>query len=268
MKDSKAMKIWNLLYPICIYFVVTSVSIIILNFLLPETTNSKLFRQLLTSIAAFPFLLSFYRQDQKSRNEWKKQPYWKMMKIRPADFFWMFVTGGCFAVALNNLFGMMRLGDYSASYAEITKTFYTGRLLLEIFALCMVIPIVEELLYRGIVYKRAVDWLGARYAAVVSALIFGLIHMNLVQFIYASLFGLLLAYFAEVTGNLTGAIAAHMAANLTSVLRTETRVFAFLDQSMIVQVLATVLLALIAAAGVFGIWRRNGGVKNNSEEEN
>lgn len=162
----------------------------------------------------------------------------------------------------------MRLGDYSASYAEITKTFYTGRLLLEIFALCMVIPIVEELLYRGIVYKRAVDWLGARYAAVVSALIFGLIHMNLVQFIYASLFGLLLAYFAEVTGNLTGAIAAHMAANLTSVLRTETRVFAFLDQSMIVQVLATVLLALIAAAGVFGIWRRNGGVKNNSEEEN
>lgn len=268
MKDSKAIKIWNLLYPICIYFVVTSVSIIILDYFLPETANSKLFRQLLTSIAAFPFLFSFYKQDQASRNEWKNKPDWKRMKIRPADFFWMFVTGGCFAVALNNLFGMMRLSDYSASYAEVTKTFYTGRLLLEISALCIVIPIAEELLYRGIVYKRAADWLGARYAAVVSALIFGLIHMNLVQSLYASLFGLLLAYFVEAAGNLTGAIAAHMAANLTSVLRAETEVFAFLDQSLIVQVLVTVLLALIAAAGVSGIWQRNGGVKNKLEGEN
>ena len=60
MKESKAMKIWSLLYPVCIYFVVTSVSIIILDYLLPETANSKLFRQLLTSLAAFPFLFSYY----------------------------------------------------------------------------------------------------------------------------------------------------------------------------------------------------------------
>ena len=34
--------------------------------------------------------------------------------------------------------------------------FYTGRLMLEILALCIVIPIVEELLYRGIVLQRCV----------------------------------------------------------------------------------------------------------------
>ncbi len=242
MKESKAMKIWSLLYPVCIYFVVTSVSIIILDYLLPETANSKLFRQLLTSLAAFPFLFSYYREDQKSRGKWKKREYFHMIRIKPADFLWMFLTGACFAVALNNLFGM---------------TFYTGRLALEFLSLCVVITIVEELLYRGIVYKRAADWLGIRCAIVVSAVIFGLIHMNLVQFIYASLFGLLLAYFAETAGNLTGAIAAHMAANLTSVLRAETRVFAFMDRSPAVQVMMTIVLALIAAAGVFYVRRKN-----------
>ena len=256
MKESKAMKIWSLLYPVCIYFVVTSVAIIILDYLLPETTNSKLFRQLLTSLAAFPFLLSYYRQDQKSRGAWKNREYFRMMRINPVDFLWMFLIGACFAIALNNLFGMMHLSDYSVSYTEIAKTFYTGRLALEFLALCVVIPIVEELLYRGIVYKRAADWLGVRYAVVVSAVIFGLIHMNLVQFLYAALFGLLLAYFVEVTGNLTGSVAAHMAANLTSVLRAETRVFAFMDRSLAVQVLVTVVLASVTVVGVFRIWKK------------
>lgn len=257
MKESKAMKMWSLLYPVFIYFVVTSVAIIILDYVLPETTNSKLFRQLLTSLAAFPFLLSYYRQDQKSRGAWKSREYFRMIRIKPADFLWMLLIGACFAIALNNLFGMMHLSDYSVSYTEITKTFYTGRLALEFLALCVVIPIVEELLYRGIVYKRAADWLGIRCAVVVSAVIFGLIHMNLVQFLYAALFGLLLAYFVEVTGNLTGAVAAHMAANLTSVLRAETKVFAFMDKSLAVQVLVTVVLALVAAAGIFRIWQKH-----------
>ena len=257
MKESKAMKIWSLLYPVCIYFVVTSVAIILLDYVLPETTNSKLFRQLLTSLAAFPFLLSYYRQDQKSRGAWKYREYFRMMRINLVDFLWMFLIGACFAIALNNLFGMMHLSDYSVSYTEIAKTFYTGRLALEFLALCVVIPIVEELLYRGIVYKRAADWLGVRYAVAVSAVIFGLIHMNLVQFLYAALFGLLLAYFVEVTGNLTGAIAAHMAANLTSVLRAETRVFAFMDRSLAGQVLVTVILVLVAVVGIFRIWKKN-----------
>ncbi len=262
MKQSKAMKIWNLLYPICIYFVVTTVAIIILDYVLPETTNSKLFRQLLTSLAAFPFLLNYYRQDQKFRGEWKPGAYVSMIKIKPLHFLWMVLIGACFAIALNNLFGMLHLSEYSASYEQVEKTFYTGRLALELAALCIVIPIVEELLYRGIVYKRAADWIGARRAIVVSAVIFGLIHMNLVQFIYASVFGLLLAYFVEVTGNLTGAVAAHMAANLTSVLRAETQVFAFMDESRVVQSFMTIVLALIAGAGVFGIWRQSGSVKN------
>lgn len=80
--------------------------------------------------------------------------------------------------------------------------------------------------------------------------------MNLVQFIYASIFGLLLAYFTEVTGNLTGAAAAHMAANLTSVLRAETNAFDFLDQNPVIRTVSMLGLFLISAAGIFCIVRQ------------
>lgn len=247
-QQSKSVKIWNLIYPVFIYFAVTTIALFVLDFILPETLDSKLFRQMLTSLAALPFLYSFYHQDKKLRE--------KPQKAQAADTAVMFFVGGCFAMAWNNLLGMVHIADYSASYSQVEETFYTGKLALEIAALCVIIPIVEELLYRGIVYGRAKDWLGARYAVIVSAVIFGLIHMNLVQFIYASVFGLLLAYFMEVSGNLFGAAAAHMAANLTSVLRAETKIFAFMDAGFINQIVITAALAAAAGAGIFWLQRQ------------
>ena len=167
----------------------------------------------------------------------------------------MFFTGGLLALALNNLLGLARIAEHSAAYRQVEQTFYTGRLALEIFALCAVIPLVEELLYRGIVYGRLRRWLGAAPAMLLSALIFGLIHMNLAQFIYASLFGLILAFFVDRTGSILGAFAAHMAANLTSVLRAETGAFAFMDQNLTVQLALTAAFMQLSLLGIFFLLR-------------
>ena len=110
-------------------------------------------------------------------------------------------------------------------------------------------------MYRGIVYGRLRRWLGAVPAMLLSALIFGLIHMNLAQFIYASLFGLILAFFVDRTGSILGAFAAHMAANLTSVLRVETGAFAFMDQNLTVQLALTAAFMQLSLLGVFFLLR-------------
>lgn len=242
MRQSKSMRIWSILYPIGIYYVVTTVVLFILDFFLPETADSQLLRQLITSLAALPFLYSFYRQDQ--------MPCKKSLTKPEVRFFPAFLTGGCFALALNNLLALIHIEEFSASYGRVSETFYTGRIVLELVALCVVIPVVEEMLYRGIVYGRIRGWLGTSAAVIGSALIFGAVHMNLVQFVYASVFGLLLAYFAETEGNLWGAVAAHMAANLTSVLRTETELFAFMEKSRAVYFCTTIVLFAAAGAGV------------------
>lgn len=250
MKQSVAMRVWNILYPVFIYYVVTIAAIAILDLFLPETTDSKLFRQLLTSFAALPFLYSFYRQDVSVRDP-KEVKKWNFRTVGI-----IFVTGGCFAIAWNNLLGLIHIAEYSRAYKQVETTFYTGRMILEVIALCVVIPVVEELLYRGIVYGRLKDWLGCRTAIVASAVIFGLVHMNLVQFVYAAVFGLLLAYFAEVSGNLSGPVAAHAAANLTSVLRAETGVFGWMDGRTDRMIAGMVLLFGIAGVGVFSLRRK------------
>lgn len=255
LSQSRGMKLWDVLYPVCIYFVVTAVTAILLDYVLPESVDSRLLRQLLTSFAALPFLYSFYRQDVRMQGELSMGAFGKPPKTRPLHLLVIFFTGGLLALALNNLLGFARIAEHSAAYRQVEQTFYTGRLALEIFALCAVIPLVEELLYRGIVYGRLRRWLGAAPAMLLSALIFGLIHMNLAQFIYASLFGLILAFFVDRTGSILGAFAAHMAANLTSVLRAETGAFAFMDQNLTVQLALTAAFMQLSLLGIFFLLR-------------
>jgi hypothetical protein len=79
-------------------------------------------------------------------------------------------------------------------------------------------PIVEELCYRGILfhsYKRT----GRVVAAIVlSAILFGLMHMNLNQAAYAFLLGLMFAVLVEATGSILPSMIAHMLLNSSQVL--------------------------------------------------
>ncbi len=88
----------------------------------------------------------------------------------------------------------------------------------ELLGSCLVIPIAEELLFRGVVYKRLKLYFGVTPALIGSALIFGIMHVNLVQFLYAAVIGLLLAFVLEKTGKLSMAVFfGHIAANLVAV---------------------------------------------------
>ncbi len=246
MKQLKSMRFWDILYPVFLYYAATILVLYAVNALLPPTVGTALLRQFITSLVILPFLYRFYRQEALPQSGGAGR------KLLPAAV----LVGGCFAVAWNNLLGMVHIADYSTSYGQVEQTFYTGRLALELAALCVVIPLVEELLYRGIVFGRARAWLGGTAAAVLSAVIFGAVHMNLVQFVYAAVFGLLLAYLAE-RGGVGCAAAAHMTANLTSVLRAETGALAFLEQGTAVQAFITALLFGAAAGGVYWIERQN-----------
>lgn len=242
------MQVWNIIYPVFLYFAVTVLVLYLIDGFWPETRTNRLFQQLLTSLAVLPMLYVLYRDGHDKKEIKKKQALYSAVV--------MFVTGGCFAVAWNTFLGMIKIAEISPSYEQVAETFYTGSIFLEIFALCIVIPVVEELLYRGIVFQRSVDFLGTYPAILVSAVIFGLVHMNLVQFIYAAVFGIILAYVTDLTGTLAGAIAAHMAANLTSVLSAETGLFSFLDNGVFVQIPVMVLLFVVSLAGIYTIKKR------------
>ena len=115
------------------------------------------------------------------------------------------------------------------------------------------IPLAEELLYRGVVYRRMRAVFGVRAAIVLSAVLFGLMHANLVQFLYAGLLGLLLAYLTERTGSLWAAVAAHIGANLLAVIRQETGWLDFCYEVSPGAVAGTAVSAALAATAVAGV---------------
>lgn len=168
----------------------------------------------------------------------------------PAAFCYVMAVVMC-GVVNNYLFSIIMsvIRDFSSGYFEVVKTFYTKDLWMEIVTLCIIGPLAEELVYRGFVYQRLRREGSQTVAAAGSALLFGLMHFNLVQCVYAFVLGILLAHITERTGGLAAAAAAHMAANLVSVLWTETDWLDVLNQSGSRQYAAAVICVVLM--GIF-----------------
>ncbi len=88
---------------------------------------------------------------------------------------------------------------------------------MQLIGVCLVIPVAEELIFRGMGYLSLRDEMGAVPAAIFSAVFFGLFHGNLVQGIYAAGLGLILAFIMEKYQSLTAAWLTHAAMNIGSV---------------------------------------------------
>ena len=95
----------------------------------------------------------------------------------------------------------------------VTETFNEMPLSVVLLGACMLGPLCEELLFRGLLAGRLARY-GQKPAAFVSALLFGLYHANLSQFFYAFLLGLLLAYAYFYTGTLKTSVILHMLFNV------------------------------------------------------
>lgn len=84
-------------------------------------------------------------------------------------------------------------------------------------------PVAEELLCRGAILGTLLLMMPRRpwVCIVVSALIFGVIHLNPVQMVFGFLYGLLLGWLAWRTGSLLPSIVVHVANNATAMIMPE-----------------------------------------------
>ncbi len=81
-----------------------------------------------------------------------------------------------------------------------------------------VVPaVVEELIFRGVLY-HAYRENGVILGAVACGLAFGIMHLNLNQFCYAAVLGIIFCIFVEITGSIFSSITAHFVINGWNVL--------------------------------------------------
>lgn len=105
-----------------------------------------------------------------------------------------------------------------AQYVDLMKNLEINAAnpVLMIFCVGIFGPLVEEVLFRGMVFGKLRRVFSFWPAALISGAIFGLYHMNLVQGIYAGVFGIILAYVFEKTETIWGCYLLHAFFNLSS----------------------------------------------------
>lgn len=153
-------------------------------------------------------------------------------------------------VALNYWIEMSGLMELFPGFGEVSERLYGGSLLEEVLAIAIAAPLVEELMFRGLVYKGWKKVLGGKLAIVFAALFFGVYHRNVVQGLYAFLLGLLLIYVYELFETILAPILFHMAANTVSVFMTECLDMSWVKQSWGIELAFTMIFTLLG----FGAW--------------
>lgn len=78
-------------------------------------------------------------------------------------------------------------------------------------------PIIEEFAFRKVIFSMCRKY-GFRFAAIISAAMFALMHQNITQFLFAFLIGLVLAYAYEMSGKLIYPIILHVINNAYAVI--------------------------------------------------
>lgn len=93
--------------------------------------------------------------------------------------------------------------------------------ILGVFGLAVLAPLLEEVLFRGAIQGCLMRFYGRPWPAIITAaLVFGIIHWNPVQVVYASIFGIVLGWIYYRTGSLLSVIVGHVLNNTFAVMTT------------------------------------------------
>ncbi|MCI8465293.1 MAG: CPBP family intramembrane metalloprotease [Lachnospiraceae bacterium] len=143
-------------------------------------------------------------------------PYAVRPKLSLLGYLYVILFGAFGAVFFNLLMELSRFPELFPTSGTIGSAARAGNPALHFFSVCLVIPIAEELVFRGFGYFGLRRLFGPVFTGILTAALFGVFHGNAPQTLYGFCMGLLLAHTAESCRNLTAPLLFHWAANLTS----------------------------------------------------
>ena len=150
---------------------------------------------------------------------WKLPAYPIERKRHLGRGLWLLAAGGAGAV-LSLLYGWLTAKLHLSEYFtdDVQQHFYSAPFWQQLIVLCMLTPVCEELLFRGLVFGSMRRKISGWKAAVFTSVLFSVLHGSPIQMLYAFPMGLVLQVFLHMEGGLEAPILLHICANLASVL--------------------------------------------------
>lgn len=176
--------------------------------LLSHVSEISIISAVLTTV----LLILFFRIRKKSlaiETECKKTPFFAIAGVG--------LLGAVlnFAVSLFQFFVPLP-ESLIKTYEEMYSYIGEGNIILEFIAVAICAPVVEEIVFRGLCYGSMRKFMSPSAAAIISAVIFGIAHGNIISFVYTSILGLLMAYLYEKSGSLFVPMVLHFGFNAGS----------------------------------------------------
>lgn len=198
----------GVLIPILIHFLVSAGVVTVFG--------SRFDSALLTTLSALivlPVVCFLYWKDGQlyggKKDKAKSRPVWTYLLIIV-----MAVVSNQVFSYLINLIQVDRVFSNAAQEA-----LFGSDLWIQIIGVGILVPIMEEYLFRGVVYQRLKRFVRSKKAAVfLGAFIFAIYHGNMIQFLFALPMALLMIWVYEKWGTIKAPIVFHIAVNLSSVL--------------------------------------------------
>ncbi len=160
-------------------------------------------------------------KNESARTGKKKEKPWNPVKYWATRLPILFVIGYGLQLCVSALIAILSTAFPSAfaSYKELIQSLAGSDIdVMTFIAVSFLAPIGEELMFRGVTFHYAKGALQIKSAILLQAVLFGVYHLNLIQFVYALVIGYLLGMLADRSGSVIPGIVLHMIINLSAYL--------------------------------------------------
>lgn len=135
-------------------------------------------------------------QDDAAVQEYGSDRSWKRAQTQQmiSGIVCTLVLAVSSAIGLNVLLTLTGFVQSSEAYQDVARQQYSVAFGAGAVLFGLISPVAEEIVFRGLIFNRLRRFYGAAAAVIVSGLLFGVYHGNLVQGVYGGCMGMLMAY--------------------------------------------------------------------------
>lgn len=218
--------IWISIYPVIIYTSIQFILLMIVRVLAAgymELTgvyidaarlvsdNGLIFIAVVALISYVPLFLFYYLDREKVRLYFIKN-------ARTFDYIMAVLGGVGIAIILNLIITISGISNFDTQFQSVNETLQSPPVFVKVIAAGIIVPILEELIFRGLIFNRIRNQYNALVAMFISSIMFGIYHFNLTQGIYAAILGLCMVYVYNKVRTLVVPIMIHMSANISVII--------------------------------------------------
>lgn len=162
-------------------------------------STKQIYIALIVAIIFIPLLINDYKKYEKQTNT----------KI---NYFYLIILG----VILSLIYNVFA---YYLNFALKTSLFdNNSNVAVTLLSTGILGPIIEELIFRGIIYNELKSKYSNMKSILITTIFFAIIHINIIQILYALIIGFILIFVYEKYNNIKAPIILHMASNITTTL--------------------------------------------------